>query len=237
MAAKLQSQPKRILLHSELELIDRPETPVSKFNEFFRIVWPRESCTKALWRTPIAKRVCNDPHFWHAWNILIVQFEDITYALAQKEHKSVNILKATNPLWSLIPQIIFFRFVTAALQLCPFVLPSDLCTSRSFNTVVLIKYLQGFFCESGIIFPALSDTTDIWGLWWQMQVSQAGTSNCIPHYSLGCNFDLSLSEIPARNYPCLRYLLLAPWSSYLSIIFRVFHWLSQIQWGNTKRWR
>ena len=34
-----------------------------------------------------------------------------------------------------------------------------------------------------------------WGLWCQKQVSQAGISNCIPQYSVGCNY-LSLPEIP-----------------------------------------
>ena len=38
----------------------------------------------------------------------------------------------------------------------------------------------------------------IWGLWCQKQVSQAGVSNCILQYSLGCN-DLSVSEVPASG--------------------------------------
>ena len=36
----------------------------------------------------------------------------------------------------------------------------------------------------------------MWGLWHQEQVSQAGISNCIPHYPVGCNC-LSLPELPA----------------------------------------
>ena len=40
--------------------------------------------------------------------------------------------------------------------------------------------------------------TDIWGLWHQKQVSQAGISNCIQQYSVGCNY-LSLPEIPASG--------------------------------------
>ena len=37
---------------------------------------------------------------------------------------------------------------------------------------------------------------DIWGLCCQMQVSQAGISNYIPQFTVGCNY-LSLPEIPA----------------------------------------
>ena len=37
-----------------------------------------------------------------------------------------------------------------------------------------------------------------WGLWCQKQVSQAGISNCIPQYSVGCNY-LSLPEITASG--------------------------------------
>ena len=33
-----------------------------------------------------------------------------------------------------------------------------------------------------------------WGLWCQNQVSQTGISNCIPHYSVGCNY-LSMPEM------------------------------------------
>ena len=36
---------------------------------------------------------------------------------------------------------------------------------------------------------------DIWGLWCQKQVSQAGINSCIPQYSVGCNY-LSMPEIP-----------------------------------------
>ena len=47
--------------------------------------------------------------------------------------------------------------------------------------------------------------TIIWELWCRKQVSQAGISNCIPQYSVGCNY-LSLSEIPAsairHGWPC-----------------------------------
>ena len=37
-----------------------------------------------------------------------------------------------------------------------------------------------------------------WWLWHQKQVSQAGISNCIPQYTVGCNY-LSLPEIPASG--------------------------------------
>ena len=36
----------------------------------------------------------------------------------------------------------------------------------------------------------------IWGLGCQKHVSQAGISNCIPHYRVGCNY-LSIPEVPA----------------------------------------
>ena len=42
---------------------------------------------------------------------------------------------------------------------------------------------------------------DIWGLWCQKQVYQAGISNCIPQYSVGFNY-LSLPEIPASVLIC-----------------------------------
>ena len=38
----------------------------------------------------------------------------------------------------------------------------------------------------------------ICGLWCQRQVSQAGISNCIPQYSVGCNY-LFLPEIPVSG--------------------------------------
>ena len=66
----------------------------------------------------------------------------------------------------------------------------------------------------------------LWVLCCPKQVSQTGISNCIPQYSVGCNY-LSLPEIPASGtkvliylwdaitYPCWRYLLLVPKSSYI----------------------
>ena len=41
-------------------------------------------------------------------------------------------------------------------------------------------------------------TNYIWGLWCQKHISPAGMSNCIPQYSVGCNY-LSLPEIPASG--------------------------------------
>ena len=41
--------------------------------------------------------------------------------------------------------------------------------------------------------------------WCQKQVSQAGISNCIPQYSVGCNY-LSLPKIPASGTKVLNYL-------------------------------
>ena len=70
----------------------------------------------------------------------------------------------------------------------------------------------------------------LWVLCCPKQVSQTGISNCIPQYSVGCNY-LSLPEIPASGtkvliylwdaitYPCWRYLLLVPKSSYSKISF------------------
>ena len=43
------------------------------------------------------------------------------------------------------------------------------------------------------------------GLWCQKQVSQAEISNCIPQFSVGCNY-LSLPEIPAS---CTKILICA----------------------------
>ena len=44
----------------------------------------------------------------------------------------------------------------------------------------------------------------IWGLWCQTQVSQTGISNCIPQYSVGCNY-LTLPEISASGNKVLIY--------------------------------
>ena len=43
---------------------------------------------------------------------------------------------------------------------------------------------------------------DIWGLCWQKQASQAGISNYIPQFTVGCNH-LSLTEIPAAGNKAL----------------------------------
>ena len=42
-----------------------------------------------------------------------------------------------------------------------------------------------------------------WGLWCQKQVSQAGINNCIPQYSLGCNYS-SMPEIPPSGTKVLK---------------------------------
>ena len=60
---------------------------------------------------------------------------------------------------------------------------------------------------------------DLWGRWCQKQVSQAGISDCIAQYILW----------DAVTYPCLRYLLLAPKSSfapgkYLAMLWLRFVW-------------
>ena len=47
----------------------------------------------------------------------------------------------------------------------------------------------------------------IWGLWCQKQVSRAGIRNCIPQYSVGCNY-LSLPEMPASGTKVLNYGML-----------------------------
>ena len=55
----------------------------------------------------------------------------------------------------------------------------------------------------------------IWGLWRQKLVFQAGISNCIPQYHVGCNY-LSLPEIPASGTKvliCLRHLWIH-WTHY-----------------------
>ena len=65
---------------------------------------------------------------------------------------------------------------------------------------------------------------DIWGLCCRKQVSQAGISNYIPQFTVECNY-LSLPEIPASGnklwdvitYSCLRYLLLATKSTYITL--------------------
>ena len=44
---------------------------------------------------------------------------------------------------------------------------------------------------------------DKWGLWCEKHVSQAGISNCISPYSVGCNY-LSLSGMPASGAKVLQ---------------------------------
>ena len=50
----------------------------------------------------------------------------------------------------------------------------------------------------------------VWRLWRQKQVSQAGISNYIPRFTVGCNY-LSLPEIPASGAKdlvcCVRWLI------------------------------
>ena len=46
--------------------------------------------------------------------------------------------------------------------------------------------------------------SSIWGLWCQKQLTLAMISNCIPHYSVGCNY-LSLPNIPASGIKVPRY--------------------------------
>ena len=46
---------------------------------------------------------------------------------------------------------------------------------------------------------------NVWGLWCQKQVSQAGISNYIPQFTVGCSY-LSLSEIPASGNKVLIYV-------------------------------
>ena len=46
-----------------------------------------------------------------------------------------------------------------------------------------------------------------WGFWHQKQVSHAGITNCIPQYSVRCNY-LSLPEIPASATKVLLFLFL-----------------------------
>ena len=78
---------------------------------------------------------------------------------------------------------------------------------NKYNKVVFI--FNGIYCivlgcdvcdKSMRKFPesAFHTTVLIWVLWCQKQVSQAGISNCIPQYSVGCNY-LSMPEIPASG--------------------------------------
>ena len=50
--------------------------------------------------------------------------------------------------------------------------------------------------QASIYQSASDDIT--WSLWHQKQISQAGISDCIPQYSVGCNY-LSLPDIPASG--------------------------------------
>ena len=80
-----------------------------------------------------------------------------------------------------------------------------------------------------------SDATlkNIWGLRFQKQVSQAGISNYIPQFTVGCNY-LSLSEIPASGAKVLikmTLLGLEGWTVYgptrvLYLIFSNVVWRS-----------
>ena len=65
--------------------------------------------------------------------------------------------------------------------------------------------------RGGSLFDAASRTfMHIWGLWCQKHVSQAGISDYIPQWDV-------------ITYPCLRYLLLAPKSSYVNVpVFILF---------------
>ena len=61
----------------------------------------------------------------------------------------------------------------------------------------------------------------LWGIWCQKQVSQAGKSNYILQFTVGCNY-LSLPEIPAFG---AKVIILCTWSTaqqWLQIIYRSF---------------
>ena len=71
----------------------------------------------------------------------------------------------------------------------------DLLMSNWIGQSVLKKIFQIYFYE---LYPC------IWGLWSQKAVSQARISNCIPQYSVVCNY-LSLPRILASGTKVLIY--------------------------------
>ena len=78
-----------------------------------------------------------------------------------------------------------------------------------------VQFLDMFMCRIATIHTELRSSLDcndltqyqtyhIWGLYCQKQVSQAGISNYIPQFTLGCNY-LSLPDIPASGNKVLIY--------------------------------
>ena len=75
-----------------------------------------------------------------------------------------------------------------------FTCPVQFCQSWC---LVMIQF-KGPIQYKDAILPYGIPNMNIWGLCPQKQVSQAGISNCIPQYSVACNY-LSMPEIPASG--------------------------------------
>ena len=74
---------------------------------------------------------------------------------------------------------------------------------------LIVLVVEGYYGQDDIETLATNQVnqnlfTDIWRLWRQKHVSQAGISNYIPQCTVGCNY-LSLSEIPASGAKVLIY--------------------------------
>ena len=74
--------------------------------------------------------------------------------------------------------------------------------SLSEHAVSMMTFLLMHIC---IALPWWVKLYHKWGLWCQKQVSQAEISNCIPQYSVGCNY-LSMPEIPTSGTKVLKYV-------------------------------
>ena len=80
--------------------------------------------------------------------------------------------------------------------------------------------------------PHANSMPYIWGLWCQKQVSQAGISNCIPQFTVGCNY-LPLPEIPVSGTNVLicgllPWALLGPVQIASSIVSSMYYQVSQV---------
>ena len=82
-----------------------------------------------------------------------------------------------------------------------------------------------------ITVPVLDPYEDKWGLWCQKLVPQAGISNCIPQYSVGCDY-LFLPELPSSCTKVLIYGI----HTYSSMFLQLF-WNQMVLADTLLTWR
>ena len=122
--------------------------------------------------------------------------KDLWYNMATLQHNDSR-KSAQWRFMKLFDDIIDSRYITVQCKMTLHLAQQKHTLKPSVEKIQPISIIKASYWMS-LSNPLGNDVHKIWGLCYQKQVSQAGISNYIPQFTVGCNY-LSLPEMPASG--------------------------------------